>query len=182
MKCQEVERRLTEDLYGAFALREVRRHLEQCSPCRAFSRQLEEIESLKDSLSSCAHAPADLPIRVSKGFFRARTRRMILRVVLPLAVVLAVTAAERWINEASPRAAGETGIRAADTPSIRDWEEMGAGWESKLELERLASQTPRYLEVVVSDPTVGPVIVQLPARIEVRRSDPGREYLAYVSH
>ncbi len=184
MNCREIEQLLTEDLYGALADKEVRGHLKDCSSCERLGRELEQIQILKDSLSSRTAAPPDLPVRVARGFSRARLQRMLLLAAAPLLAICAVAVAERYLNMPVDHSASSVGPIPSERihRSWEAWEEVGAGWESRLQLERPLSRPPQYLEVILSDPAEGQFIVQFPSTIEVRRSDPGREYLAYVSH
>ncbi len=180
MTCREIEQLLTEALDCARANPEVASHLESCQACRTLSRELEEIEDLKISLGRRASAPADLPFRVSREYSRSRTRRFLWQVALPLVGVVLVTAAARYLETSTTEVASP--LRVGQERLLQSTNGREAAWNPALETEPLQSRQPRYFDVLLPNAAEGPVIVRLPTTIEVYRSDPGRDYLAYVSH
>ncbi len=175
MKCREVERRVVEDYVGALTEPAVREHLEQCRSCGRLASELEEIDCLRRALGNRTLAPSDLPVRVARGFSRARTRRSLWQAAVVVSGLLVWSGGNWWLDRPS---------RPSPAPQVREtrtvpWMLDPSGLEQG---QWPASRQQQYLEVVVPDRVEGSVVFRLPTTIEVRQEGPGQDYPAYVSH
>ncbi len=189
MNCTTVERLLTEDL-GSAESADLSRHLHECQHCRELYRELKSLEELSGELKNDMQAPAFFASRVcARASEPAGPRRLLALALLTtcvigfssFAIVKSGILSDAAVVQTAAPSVAVTGSATADQAIeplwITDWPVA----ESNIASDR--GRDPRYVEILVSEPSESDFIVRLPSAIEVGSNQADNEYyLRQVSH
>ncbi len=188
MNCTRVERLLTEDLRSAENA-DLSRHLNECQRCKDLYRELKSLAELSGELKNEVQAPAFFASRIcARASESARPRRSLALAVLTtsvigvfsFAIVKFALLSDTPVQTATPSVIA-TGSVTEDQAIEPQWTTDWPVSESSLLNDR--GRDPRYVEILVSEPSESDFIVRLPSSIEVGSNQADNEYyLRNVSH
>ncbi len=181
MSCQRVAQLLAESV--AAADRDgVRKHLESCEECRSLLTQLEELEALRVALARRQRAPQDFSSRVFRAVEETRrtAHRKLMATVGAAALGLVMTAGYYSTGSEVPGRIAPSSLPESETSGYPDRPMPISGFPFAGD-QPLSLEVP-FVEVELIDPMGKIRIVRLPARIEIRQRDLGRDSTRPVSY
>ncbi len=167
MNCEWVEKQLMDEgTIGHDAA--VLQHVHQCPECRKLYHEVAALEQLNQSLKAAARAPSDFSSRVVSASFMSWIgwRAAWGLVVVLLAVMTLSDSSSFWGVEDLKAFWNDTGsaLESRRSESISDA-------ESTPRSESDGTSSTPYVEVKVEDRSGAPVVVRIPAQIEVLTRD-----------
>lgn len=173
MSCEEVLRRLTEDLSSRLE-ESVAAHIEECSDCRSCCKDLVELKYLVQTCSGKHRVPAEFESETLARLAQIKPSRFpSFTLVAVFATLLMVMAGIVYSWEDESRSDEDRGLHIA-AQDLR--------FESE-PLEIQPSAEAEFVEVVVEETPGKTLILRLPSVIEIRRTEVSEELqIADVSH